>query len=194
MLDMGPYYVTALVSLLGSVENVSGMTGKAYKQRTITSKPHYGTVVDVDVTTHLTGSLRFESGVICTMSASFDCFPHSQLPYILIFGSKGNIMLPDPNYFEGPVLIKRTTDEEYSTMPLLYDDYIENSRGLGVADMAKALQTGRMPRCHMNLTFHVLEVLSAFDRSSESGMHIKIESRTDRPAPRKFDMMSGILD
>jgi len=194
MLDMGPYYVTALVSLLGSVANVSGMTGKAYDTRTITSEPHYGTVVDVDVATHLTGTMRFESGVMCTITASFDCFPHKQLPYILIFGSKGNIMLPDPNYFEGPVMLKRTTDADYHEIPLLYDDYSENSRGLGVADMAKALRTGRKPRCHMDLTMHVLEVLSAFQRSSDSGTHIQIESRTERPAPRQFDMMSGILD
>ena len=194
MLDMGPYYVTALVSLLGSVDSVSAMTGKAFNQRTITSEPHNGTVVDVDVTTHLTGALRFESGVIATLSTSFDTFPHSDLPYILIFGSKGNLLVPDPNYFEGPVKIKRMRDENYHEIPLLYEDYSENSRGLGVADMAKALKTGRKPRCHMDLTLHVLEVLSAFDRSSDAGKHIKIESSTDRPAPRKFDMMSGILD
>ena len=193
MLDMGPYYVTAMVSLMGSATAVSGMTKITYPTRTVTSEPHYGDIVDVDVATHLTGTINFESGPIATIVTSFDCYK-TELPYIEIFGSKGNLKVPDPNYFGGPVLLKRTTDAEYKEIPLLYDDYFENSRGLGLADMAKALSTGRRPRCHMDMTLHVLEILTAFQRSNDSGAHIAIESRTERPEPRKFGLLNGILD
>ena len=193
MLDMGPYYVTAMVSLLCPVAEVSGMTSKSFEKRTITSEPHYGDVIDVDVATHLTGTIRFENGAIATMIESFDCF-QPQLPYIEIYGSKGNLLLPDPNYFEGPVKLKRTGSDQYIEMPLLYTDYIENSRGLGLADMAKALKTGRKPRCAMDQIMHVLEVLTAFQRSQDEKKHIAIESTTERPAPRKFDCMEGVLD
>lgn len=193
MLDMGPYYITALVSLLGPVSSVSGMTATSYPARIITSQPHYGEVIDVAVATHLTGTLQFEAGPIATVVTSFDCFPTS-LPYIEIFGSKGNLLLPDPNYFAGPVLLKRTTAEAYKEIPLLYDDYVDNSRGLGVADMAKGIATGRKPRCHMDMTLHVLEILTAFQRSQDSRQHIAIDTRTDRPAPRKYGLLRGVLD
>ena len=100
MFDMGPYYLTALVSIMGPVRRVTGSTSKAFTQRTITSEPLNGTVVDVEVPTHITGLLDFANGAVGTIITSFDIWD-STLPWLEIHGTKGSLRLPDPNTFGG---------------------------------------------------------------------------------------------
>ena len=192
MLDMGPYYVTALVNLMGGVSGVTGITKTSFPQRTITSQPKSGTVVDVDVPTYITGILNFDNGAVGTIFTTFDVF-YNQQARLEIYGTKGSLLVPDPNTFGGPVKLLRPEDGEYKEMPLMYD-YKENSRGLGLADMAKALQTGRACRAAYQQTSHVLEILTSFEKSSKEGRYIPLETRYERALPMKNNPLHGVLD
>jgi len=184
MMDMGPYYITALVNLLGAVETVSGVAKKSFETRRITSQPHYGKVVDVEVDTHLAGQMIFENGVVASMVQSFDVYAHN-LPIIEIYGTEGTLSVPDPNTFGGPVRLFRPEQGHFMEMPLLFG-YPNNSRGLGLSDMANALNEKFAPRAGVDLTFHVLEVMTAFTRSSQARAHVDISSRPKRPEPLQF--------
>lgn len=192
MLDMGPYYITALVNLLGGVQSVTGVTKTSFPKRTITSKPKAGTVIDVDVPTYITGILNFDSGAVGTIFTTFDVY-YQQQARLEIYGSKGTLIVPDPNTFGGPVKLLRPEDGELKEMPLLYD-YKENSRGLGVADMAKALTVGRDYRADYKQTRHVLEILTSFEKSSREGRFIRLETSYNRGLPMVNNPMQGILD
>ena len=192
MFDMGPYYLTALLSLMGPVAKVSGMTKKTFPTRTITSKPNYGKVIDVEVATHTTGLLEFESGAIGTIITSFDVWAAS-LPYIEIYGSLGSLKVPDPNTFGGPVLIKLAGQAEWTEIPIAFG-YTQNSRGVGVADMAYALLSGRDHRASATLTYHVLDIMHAIEDSSREGKHIVLKSTLIRPEALPLGLLAGKLD
>jgi predicted dehydrogenase len=194
MMDMGPYYVTAMVNLLGGVSGVMGLTKKSFPKRLITSKPKFGAVIDVDVDTHLTGLMQFENGAVGTIVTSFDvhykAVPHN---HIEVYGSEGTLLVPNPNVFGGPVRLLRPEDGELRELPLMFD-YAENSRGLGLADMAKALTAGREARCGSQQTLHVLEILTAFEKSSREGKLLPIKHPYKRAQPMKNNPMPGVLD
>jgi predicted dehydrogenase len=192
MLDMGPYYVTALVNLIGGVKGVTGVTKTSFPQRTITSQPKNGTVVDVEVPTYVTGILSFDNGAVGTIFTTFDVY-YNQQARLEIYGTKGTLLVPDPNTFGGPIKLLRPEDGEYKEMPLLFD-YKENSRALGLADMAKALQTGRDYRASYQLTEHVLEILTSFEKSSLKGGYLPLETHYERSHPMKNNPIHGILD
>jgi len=188
MLDMGPYYVTALCQLMGPVRSVMGMTRITYPKRTITSQPLNGTVIEVDAPTHQTALLRFQSGAVATLITTFDAYSMPGVNCIEIYGERGNMIVPDPNGFGGEIKIKvrekNSPDAaenfgggEWISIDTPYDAYHENSRGVGLADMAAAIQAGRLPRAGAaTQTLHVLEVLTAVARSSAEGREIAIES------------------
>ncbi len=212
MMDMGPYYVTALVQLLGEAKGVMGMTKKSFPQRTITSQPHYGEVVDVDIDTYLAGNILFSNGAIASIFTTFDVYYTAQARFE-VYGTKGTLVVPDPNTFGGPVLLLRPEDQAaapkvdpallkrdrtdfyrgYKEMPLLYD-YNENSRALGLSDMCKAIETGRDWRANYQQQHHVLEILTSFSKSCEAGAYIPLKTRYYRTAPMKNNPMHGILD
>lgn len=216
MLDMGPYYVTALVQLLGEAKGLTGLTKRSFKERLITSEPHRGETIDVDVDTWLSGNIEFESGAIAQVFTTFDVH-YTVQPRFEVYGTKGSMMVPDPNTFGGPVLLLRPEDfaavtasapktdpgldrhgvpdfyAGWKEMPLLYD-YPENSRGLGLADMAKALRTGRDHRANYQQQRHVLEIMTAFGKSSGQRAYVPIGSHYERTAPMKNNPMHGILD
>jgi predicted dehydrogenase len=192
MLDMGPYYVTALVNLIGGVKGVTGVTKTSFPQRTITSQPKSGTIIDVEVPTYVTGILSFDNGAVGTIFTTFDVH-YKQQARLEIYGTKGTLLVPDPNTFGGPIQLLRPEEGEYREMPLMYD-YKENSRGLGLADMAKALQTGRDYRACFSLTQHVLEILISFEKSSTEGRYLPLETRYERTLPMKNNPIHGILD
>jgi predicted dehydrogenase len=181
MLDMGPYYLTALVNLLGPLKAVSGFARSSFATRTITSQPLNGTVVDVKVPTHICGLYEFVSGALGTIITSFDVHAHN-LPILEIYGTNGTLSVPDPNTFGGPVKLYRPEKGEFLEMPLTFD-YAENSRGLGLSDMAEAIQLNRKARAGVDLTFHVLEAMAGFFKASEEGRKIDLLSKTDRPEP-----------
>jgi predicted dehydrogenase len=179
MLDMGPYYVHAYLTLIGGVRRVTGMAKALFKERTITSQPKHGRQIVVETPTHITGTMEFDNGAIAHLTTSFDVFPNP-LPSITIYGSEGTLIVPDPNTFGGEVWLRRGTSD-YEQVPLTHP-HGENARGLGVIDMARAIREGRTDhRASGAMALHALEVMGAFTRSSEVGRHIEIESRIQRP-------------
>ena len=181
MFDMGPYYLTALVNLLGPIVRVSGSAKKSFDKRLITSEPLNGKEVTVDVATHIAGVMDFASGAVGTIITSFDVFSHT-LPCIEIYGSEGTIRVPDPNTFGGPVFVKRYREENWSEIPLL-KKFPANSRGLGLADMAEGITESRPHRASGELAYHVLEVMHGFHDASNSGNYYNVKTTCQRPEP-----------
>lgn len=190
LFDMGPYYLTALVSLLGPVRRVTGSAGISFPERVITSRPRYGTRVTVECPTHVAGVLEFAEGAIGTLTTSFDVWG-SQLPLIEIYGSEGTLSVPDPNTFGGPVRLWR--NGEWREMPLSHG-YADENRGIGVADMAYARRSGRAHRASGELAFHVLDVMCALYEASERGNFVELGSTCSRPAPLPMGLLPGTLD
>lgn len=192
MLDMGPYYITALVNLLGGVKSVTGVARKSFEKRMITSQPHFGEVIDVDVNTHITGIMEFDCGAIGTLTTTFDAI-NPGCHNIEIYGTEGTLIVPDPNCFGGDIILRHLKDNEEKHLPLMFD-YSENSRALGLADMAKALETGRAPRESYKQTLHVLEVMESFTKSSDLRKTVDLETKYTREAPMLIPELKGILD
>ena len=180
MFDMGPYYITALVSLLGPVARVSGSARISTPTRTITNQFDYGKIINVEIPTHIAGVLDFAGGPVGTLITSFDVYSHS-LPCIEIYGTEGTLKVPDPNTFGGPVFVRRFREPEWSQIPLL-KNYVENSRGLGITDMAEAIEENRPHRASCELTFHVLDIMHGIHDASASGKYYKLKSKCKKPA------------
>ncbi len=156
LMDMGPYYLTAMVAMLGRVREVKALRGKAFETRTITSQPRAGTTIPVEVDTHLTALLDFECGAAGMLVTSFDAVSPG-LPPLVITGTEGALKVPDPNTFGGEVvLIARDRSERVLAH---VNDHTGNLRGLGVADMALAIEEGRTHAANDKLAGHVLEVM-----------------------------------
>lgn len=192
MFDMGPYYLTALVNLLGPVKRVTGSAQISFAERTITNQWNYGEKIPVETATHIAGVMDFHSGAVGTIITSFDIWA-ANLPRIEIYGSEGSLSVPDPNTFGGPVLLRRAGASEWREMPLSHG-FIKNSRGIGVADMATALRSGRAHRANGDLAFHVLDLMHAFHDSSREGRHIMVESNCDRPAALPLGLGDRAVD
>jgi len=180
MFDVGPYYLTALVNLLGPVARVSGSAKIGSSTRLITSEPLNGAIINVEVPTHVTGILEFSGGAVGTIITSFDVYSHT-LPCIEIYGTEGTLRVPDPNTFGGPVYVRRFREEEWSQIPLI-NSYAEDSRGLGVTEMAEAIEQGRPHRASAELAFHVLDIMHGIHEASASGRYCKLKSKCKRPA------------
>lgn len=180
MFDMGPYYLTALVHLLGPVKRLSGLTKTTFAERTILSEPLKGSTITVDVPTHVTGLLEFANGVAGTIVTSFDVWNHS-MPFIEIYGTEGTLQVPDPNTFGGPVRLRRFREEGWSEIPLRYS-YKENSRGLGISEMARSISLGEGHRAHGDLTRHVLEIMHAIHVSNATSSHVQLKTTCEQPS------------
>ncbi len=193
MFDMGPYYLTALVAMLGPLKRVAGMTKISYPERTISSRKKFGQTIQVETPTHIAGVLEFHSGAIGTMITSFDVFGDSQLPRIEVYGSQGTISVPDPNTFGGPVFLKRHDSQDWKEIPLSHG-YAANSRGIGVLDMVHAISSGRMNRANGSFAYHVLEAMHAFHDSSDHNQYYMMQSTCERPHPMPQHLPYGVLD
>lgn len=191
MFDMGPYYLTALINLIGSVDRVTASTRITYPERTITSQPKYGEKIQVNTATHVTGILDFSNGAVGTIVTSFDVWA-ANLPRIEIYGSEGSLSVPDPNRFDGPVRLLRAGEKEWQDIPHTHS--IEVSRGIGVADMAYGLVYNRSHRASGELAHHVLDIMQAFEDASQQGQHQTLASQCERPAALPTGLALGQLD
>lgn len=180
LFDMGPYYLSCLVQLLGPVKRVTGLTRISFPVRHITSQPLAGTDVTVETPTHIVSLLEFECGAIGQLTTSFDTMAGTELPNIEVYGSKGTLRVPDPNTFGGEPKLRTLEKQEWSPLDLAYG-YAENARGLGVLDMALAIQEGRPHRASGDLAFHVLDIMHAVHESAESGQHVVLSAKDVRP-------------
>ena len=192
MFDMGPYYITALVSLLGAVSTVTGMTRISFPTRAIGSGLKKGKEIKVEIPTHVVGVLGFASGLVATLIMSFDVWAHN-LPRIEIYGSEGTLSVPDPNTFGGPVKLWRTSANEWVDVPLV-PGYPENSRSLGLADMAHAIRSGRPHRANGKMAYHVLDVMHTIHDAAVQEKQIKMASACERPQPMRMDLPAGVLE
>ncbi len=192
MFDMGPYYMTALVHLLGPVEAISAVTGRGFEERVAGHQNHFGKRIPVEVPTHYSGGLVFESGATVNACISFDIPKHTHHP-IEIYGTHGSLQVPDPNTFGGDVNVFRMGNGDWQKICYSHD-YYDNSRGIGVADMAHAVQTGREHRCSGELACHVLEVMQTFERSANEGKMIELSTTCKQPAPFPLGMQKSVLD
>ncbi len=192
MLDMGPYYITGLVNLLGPVKAVQAMSARPLARRPIRSEPKRGQMMPVRVATHVTGTLRFVSGALVTVTLSFDVARHGHSPFEL-YGSAGAMQVPDPNMFGGPVRIAAPRAVEWTDVPVTAPYADANYRSLGVAEMAHAILADRPHRANGALALHVLEVMEAFETASHTGDVVRIASRVERPAPLAENLRRGRL-
>ena len=191
MLDMGPYYITDLVNLLGPVAKVFGTGTMLRDTRTITSKERNGEVIPVHVATHVSGSLVFANGAVVQISMSFDVAGHKHVP-LEIYGTEASLIVPDPNHFGGQVeLLKKGGEWANVDTDQPYAD--GNYRSIGLADMAHAIVENRPHRASGDLALHVLEVMEAFETSSKSGRVVEITTPVTRPAPLATSIVDGKL-
>jgi len=198
LFDMGPYYITALINLLGGIKSVYGYTQKGYETRLITAKPDEGEIIRVNTPTHIESFLTFDSGVTVSMLTSFDIY-NTRQTNIEIYGTKGTLYVPDPNYFGGTINSGAKTVNFYNgetkkleELPLVFD-YSNNSRCLGLADMAKAIETGREGRTTYKQTFHVLEIMASIMKSAEIGTPVTLKSHFEKEAPMDPTLPTGVL-
>ncbi|MFD0714419.1 Gfo/Idh/MocA family protein [Paenibacillus sp. GCM10027626] len=181
MFDMGPYYLTAFVTLLGPIRRVTGSAVVTYPERTITSEKKRGQKIKVETPTHIAGVLDFASGAVGTLITSFDTMAGTSLPNIEVHGSAGSLLVPDPNGFGGVVKLRRHGGE-WEEVPLTHG-YTDNNRGIGVADMARAIAEGRQHRASGEMAYHVLEAMHGFHDASRDDRHYTMRSKCERPEP-----------
>ena len=190
LLDMGPYYVTALVSLFGPVASVLADGGRTWPERTIGKGPRAGVRFAVEVETHVTLLLRFASGVQATLLTTFDV-QASELPRFEVFGDLATLALPDPNTFAGPVRVRAATDDAWREVPAV-PGFETNARGIGALELAAAHRAGRVPRASGALAAHVLDVLEGGLTALRTGARVEVDSRPERPAPLTTDDLAEL--
>ena len=199
MFDMGPYYLTALLQMLGPVKRLMGMASIEIPERTITSAPKFGKKMHVTTPDHVLGNLEFENGCVGTIATSFAtrAAQYDGKHPIQIFGTEGSMKVPDPNSFDGTVeLCKFGAGKDGK------DDYVEvphtfvkgYGRSVGAADMAYAIRTGRDFRANGQQAFAVLELMQGFLESSASGKEVRPTLKYTRPAPMPAHLPFGQLD
>lgn len=192
MLDMGPYYLTALINMMGPIKRLTASARITYPTRTITSQPKYGKVIEVETPTHIAGVMDFASGAVGTIITSFDV-QASTLPCIEVYGTEGSMQVPDPNGFGGTVKIRRKGASDWSEIPLSHG-FADNSRGLGVADMAAGIAGNRPHRASGELAFHVLDAMEGFLDASRDGKHYNLISVCERPAALPMGLSASSVE
>ncbi|GAB6878174.1 Gfo/Idh/MocA family oxidoreductase [Halorubrum gandharaense] len=180
LFDVGPYYLTALVFLLGPVHNVTGAVTQAKDERTIGNGPREGESIPVSVPTHETGTLTFESGAVASVTASFDVQGSSlPAPAFEIYGTEGTLRVPDPNHFDGEVVVVRDNERSTVSKSHTYD----SGRGAGVADLARAISSDWEHRTSVALGAHVLETMAGVRESAEREETVEVASSPTQPSP-----------
>lgn len=188
VLDVGPYYITNLVQLIGPVKKVAAITSTPSKTRTILSDPRKGEKIPVDTPTTIHAVLEFVNGAAVTLVASWDVWAHTHSPMEL-YGTEGSLFLPDPNFFAGDVVMTPANGEAANVTPwdhpfsVINDGTQANHRVSGLADMALAITEGRGHRCSLELALHVVEVMTGILQAGESGGFVAMTTSCDRPAP-----------
>jgi predicted dehydrogenase len=191
VLDIGPYYVTDLVQLIGPVKRVAAFATIPAPERTITSKPRFGQKIRVETPTTIHAILEFDNGAVVTLNTSWDVWKHGHAP-IELYGEQGTLFVPDPNFFGGEVRYTKKSDPVKKTPrwnhPFLVPNQehpqgaMANYRTSGLADMAIAIAEGRPHRCSMELALHAIDVMTGILRSGETGKFVEMRTTCERPA------------
>jgi predicted dehydrogenase len=187
ILDLGPYYISNLVQLLGPVKRVCAMSSAGSEYRTITSKPRFGERIKVETPTTIHAVMQFHSGAQITYCASWDVWQHGH-SNMELYGREGTLHVPDPNFFGGEV--RRTDKESFVNLTEAWDHPFSrpndrgraNYRTAGLADMAQAILENRPHRCALEFALHAVDVMTSILASGESGAFIDIKTTCERPA------------
>ncbi|GEM46407.1 Gfo/Idh/MocA family protein [Deinococcus cellulosilyticus] len=190
--DMAPYYLTALVFLLGPIERVSGAVSQTRKVHTVQNphSPFFGASVPVEAPQHATATLELQGGVLASLQAAKESFGYS--PRFEVYGTEGILQVPDPNMFGGPIRLLQP-DGTLKEFPYSHG-FSENSRGVGLADLSYAVRSGRPHRASGHLARHVIEATLGIFESSRSGQRITLTPFQDVPAPLPLGLKHGRLD
>jgi predicted dehydrogenase len=188
LLDMGPYYLTAIVALLGPVRRVAGLASTRTLERVIEIGPREGERFAAGTPTHTAALLELDGGVTGTLVASFES-PDQFVGELVVYGSEGTLALPDPNGFVGPVRLRRPRGEwqEVPFAPNLRQDV----RGIGLHDLVESLGNGHPHRASGELAHHVVDVARAILASADEARTLDVASRVERPAPRVASTDAG---
>lgn len=185
LFDMGPYYLTSLVTLFGPVTRVSGTVSRSSRERTVATGPNAGAAVPVDVDTHVTAMLEHANGATSTVTVSFELWA-TRVPPFEVYGTAGTIAVPDPNLFSDPVSVATVTgtaaQPEFVEVPV-EAGYADAGRGVGLSDLARAIETDRPHRASGELAFHVLDVMESILRAGREHATIELTSTVERPEP-----------
>jgi len=181
LFDMGPYYLTSLVTLLGPIVRVTGMASKAHDHRRVMSEPLKGQSIDVNTPTHIVAVLEFASGAITQLTTSFDVQRHS-MPFAEIYGTEGTLQMPDPNGFGGSPYDLTAQCSVPNNWP-----YQDNCRGLGVLEMIQSISEERPHRASGDIALHVLEVMESVLDASNTGRTITLRPFFEVPEPMPHD-------
>jgi predicted dehydrogenase len=182
LLDMGPYYLTSLVHLLGPVARVVGASARPSTTRTIGSGPKAGTSFDVAVDSTVTGILEHASGAVSTLIMSFDIWA-ARLPRIEVYGTQGSLSVPDPNHFAGPVELYSASAADDGWVEIgATAGYVDSGRGYGLADMALAIAEDRPHRAGDELGLHVLEIMECVQLAADTHSSVELTTTCERPA------------
>jgi predicted dehydrogenase len=192
LFDMGPYYLTALVNLLGPARSISGSAKIGIAERVVHSKGRVGEVVNATTPTHVSSMIDFVGGASATLVTSFDV-KATRFRNIEIYGTEGTLSVPDPNTFGGPLKVRSIIAEDWREVSLPTPN-IPQQRGIGLADMLSATVAKRPHRASAELALHVLELMSATLQSSDEGRRIDLTTTCERPAPMRFDLPANSFD
>lgn len=192
LLDMGPYYLTALIAMLGPVRRVTGSAQQRLTEVTVQNpaSPAFGQTVPVSAPTNVSAVLDFHSGAVASLQAAKESFGYA--PRLEVYGTRGNLTVPDPNFFGGTVAI-RFASGETKEMPHTHP-YKDEGRGMGLADLAYAVRFGRPNRASGALARHVLDISLSIFESSTSEHHVHVTSTVDRPQPLPLGLQYNSLD
>ncbi len=216
LFDMAPYYITALLSLLGPVKQLSGTATTTYEKREIKSEPLKGEIMDVEVPTYISANLEFVDGAVINCIFTFDVWD-SKLPRLELYGTDGTLSVDDadpyggPNTFEGAIkfrtknesdwlgspmvlgLPRRPEATEWPRIPTLFQ-YNGNNRGLGLADMTTAIRNNREHRANGEMALHALEVMQGIYESARTSSFYKMKSSFTKPEPLDPNLPEYVLD
>ena len=191
VMDMGPYYIATLINLLGPVKRVGALTSSAEPERTIGSGPRQGQKIKVNTPSNIQALLEFHSGATISFSASWDVWHHKRNHFEL-YGTKGTLYVPDPNFFGGTVEVALAGGEAHVQSPWdhpfgkINQNHngrdLANYRTAGLADMAQAHMEGRDHRCSLERTLHGVDVMTSILKSGETGQFITLTTTCTRPA------------
>tara|TARA_B100000029_G_scaffold394174_1_gene391618 strand:+ start:248 stop:1375 length:1128 start_codon:yes stop_codon:yes gene_type:complete len=190
--DVGIYYITQLINLLGPVKSVNAISTTPETQRTITSEERYGEKILVETPTTFLGSLNFHNSTIIQFFCSWDVWNHKHAN-IELYGNKGSLILPDPNYFSGDILISKrdqnwegiNNDKMLLGIPNKEDlgsgKMVANYRGVGLSDMIQSITSNKLPRCSIDLSLHVLDVMEGILYSSKNSSIYLTKTSCEKP-------------
>ena len=197
VIDMGPYYFTALINLIGPAKNIRGRPATVYNYREILTGPRKGEKIKVEIPTTFMGDIEFQNGTIIQFFLSFDIINH-QRNHIELYGTKGSIIVPNPDMFGGPVNISYSEGGEWEELAVtdkrlgkinITEQSVRsdesptnaNYRGIGLSEMIDCIKHGKKHRCNGDLALHVLDIIESVMKSAISNQQVNLRTTCKQP-------------